>query len=287
MKPAPFEYCRPSTVAEAVEALDAAESGRVLAGGQSLIPAMNFRLTDVSVLVDIGRIEGLDAVACDPGGVTVGAAATQTRVLDDDGAASVVGGLRAALRHVGHLQIRNRGTVCGSLAHADPAAELPALAVAADAVISVAGPDGERQINAGDFFIGAFWTALEDTEMVTDVRFHAPPTGSVTIVDEVSRRAGDFAVAGLVAVLIVDGGAVRSARLVGFGLGGVPTRLQAAEAALSGWAADHSSDTIAEAVMADAADAFDDIHATAWYRREAAAALVARAARSALAEEAP
>ena len=287
MKPAPFEYCRPSTVAEAVEALDAAESGRVLAGGQSLIPAMNFRLTDVSVLVDIGRIEGLDAVTCDPGGVTVGAAATQTRVLDDDGAASVVGGLRAALRHVGHLQIRNRGTVCGSLAHADPAAELPALAVAADAVISVAGPDGERQINAGDFFVGAFWTALEDTEMVTGVRFQAPPTGSVTIVDEVSRRAGDFAVAGLVAVLIVDGGAVRSARLVGFGLGGVPTRLQTAEAALSGWAADHSSDTLAEAVMADAADAFDDIHATAWYRREAVAALVARAARTALAEEAP
>ena len=287
MKPAPFEYCRPSTVAEAVEALDAAESGRVLAGGQSLIPAMNFRLTDVSVLVDIGRIEGLDAVTCDPGGVTVGAAATQTRVLDDDGAASVVGGLRAALRHVGHLQIRNRGTVCGSLAHADPAAELPALAVAADAVISVAGPDGERQINARDFFVGAFWTALEDTEMVTGVRFQAPPTGSVTIVDEVSRRAGDFAVAGLVAVLIVDGGAVRSARLVGFGLGGVPTRLQTAEAALSGWAADHSSDTLAEAVMADAADAFDDIHATAWYRREAVAALVARAARTALAEEAP
>ena len=287
MKPAPFEYCRPSTVAEAVEALDAAESGRVLAGGQSLIPAMNFRLTDVSVLVDIGRIEGLDAVTCDPGGVTVGAAATQTRVLDDDGAASVVGGLRAALRHVGHLQIRNRGTVCGSLAHADPAAELPALAVAADAVISVAGPDGERQINARDFFVGAFWTALEDTEMVTGVRFQAPPTGSVTIVDEVSRRAGDFAVAGLVAVLIVDGGAVRSARLVGFGLGGVPTRLQTAEAALSGWAADHSSGTLAEAVMADAADAFDDIHATAWYRREAVAALVARAARTALAEEAP
>ena len=139
MKPAPFDYCRPSTVAEAVEALDAAESGRVLAGGQSLIPAMNFRLTDVSVLVDIGRIEGLGTVTCDPGGVTVGAAATQTRVLDDDGAASVVPGLRAALRHVGHLQIRNRGTVCGSLAHADPAAELPALAVAADAVIGVAG----------------------------------------------------------------------------------------------------------------------------------------------------
>ena len=282
MKPAPFEYCRPSTVAEAVEALDAAESGRVLAGGQSLIPAMNFRLTDVSVLVDIGRIEGLGTVTCDPGGVTVGAAATQTRVLADDGA-SVVPGLRAALRHVGHLQIRNRGTVCGSLAHADPAAELPALAVAANAVIGVAGPDGERQIKAGDFFVRPFWTALEDTEMITEVRFPAPPAGSVTIVDEVSRRAGDFAVAGLVAVMEADDGALRSARLVGFGLGGVPIRLLAAEAALAGWAADHPSGTLAEALMADTADAFDDIHAPAWYRREAVAALAVKAARSALA----
>ena len=283
MKPAPFEYCQPRTVPEAVAALAAAESGRVLAGGQSLIPAMNFRLTDVSVLVDIGRVESLDAVSCDAGGVTVGAAATQTRVLDDEVAASTVPGLRAALRHVGHLQIRNRGTVCGSLAHADPAAELPALAVAADAVIGAAGPDGERRINAEDFFLGPFWTALADTEMITEVRFAAPPTGTVTIVDEICRRAGDFAVAGLVAVVETDGGAVRSARLVGFGLGGVPTRLPTAEAALVGWAEDHSIDTLTGAVMADAADAFDDIHATSWYRREAVAALTVRAARSALA----
>jgi len=282
MKPAPFEYCRPSTVPDAVGALAATESGRVLAGGQSLIPAMNFRLTDVSVLVDIGHIEGLDAVTCGPGGVTVGAAATQTSVLNDDDAAAAVPGLRAALRHVGHLQIRNRGTVCGSLAHADPAAELPALAVATDAVIGVTGPAGERQIHAGDFFAGPFWTALEDAEMITDVRFPVPPAGSVTTVDEISRRAGDFAVTGLVAVLETGDGAVRSARLVGFGLGGVPARLPTAEAAISGWALDHPTDALTEAVVADAADTFDDIHATAWYRREAVAALTARAARRAL-----
>lgn len=281
MKPAPFDYCRPSTVAEALEALGSSESSRVLAGGQSLIPAMNFRLTDVSVLVDINRVEGLDTVACDPEGVTVGAAATQTRVLDDDGAASVFGGLRAALRHVGHLQIRNRGTVCGSLAHADPAAELPALAVAAGAVIDVSGPAGERRVRAEDFFLGPFWTALDDGELITRVRFPAPPAGSVTIVDEVSRRAGDFAVAGLVAIVESDGGAVSSARLVGFGLGGVPTRLRTAEAALSGWAADQPAATITEAVIADTAGAFDDIHATSWYRQEAVAALVVRAARRA------
>jgi len=284
VKPAPFDYCRPSTVSEAVEALNSAESSRVLAGGQSLIPAMNFRLTDVSVLVDINHLDGLASVDCDPGGVTVGAAATQTRVLDDDGAASVVPGLRAALRHVGHLQIRNRGTVCGSLAHADPAAELPALAVASGAVISVSRPDGERQVDAADFFIGPFWTALEDGELITEVRFPAPPPGSVTIVDEISRRAGDFAVAGLVATVEAEGGAVRAARLVGFGLGGVPTRLETAEAAIGGWAADHSADTLAEAVMADTADAFDDIHATSWYRREAVAALTVRVTRQALAD---
>ncbi|MCY4665931.1 MAG: FAD binding domain-containing protein [Acidimicrobiaceae bacterium] len=283
MKPAPFEYCRPSTVAEAGEALGSSEASRILAGGQSLIPAMNFRLTDVSVLVDIGDVEGLGGVSVDPSGVTVGAAATQTRVLDDDGVADAVPGLRAALRHVGHLQIRNRGTVCGSLAHADPAAELPALAVAADAVISVAGPRGRRELAAPDFFLGPFWTALEDAELVTEVRFPAPPAGSVTIVDEICRRAGDFAVAGLVAVVETGGGAVRSARLVGFGLGGVPTRLPTAEAALVGWAEDHSIDTLTGGVMADAADAFDDIHATSWYRREAMAALTVRAARSALA----
>ncbi len=282
MKPAPFDYCRPATVAEALEALGSSESSRVLAGGQSLIPAMNFRLTDVSVLVDINRVDGLASVDCDLGGVTVGAAATQTRVLEHEGAAGVVGGLRAALRHVGHLQIRNRGTVCGSLAHADPAAELPALAVASGAVITVSGPDGERRIDAADFFIGPFWTALEDGELITEVRFPAPPPGSVTIVDEISRRAGDFAVAGLVATVQADGGAVRSARLVGFGLGGVPTRLETAEAAIGGWAADHPADTLAEAVMADTADAFDDIHATSWYRREAVAALTVRAARQAL-----
>ncbi|MCY4069271.1 MAG: FAD binding domain-containing protein [Acidimicrobiaceae bacterium] len=282
MKPAEFDYCRPSTVAEAVTVLADVESARVLAGGQSLIPAMNFRLTDVSVLVDIGGVEGLDAVACDPEGVTVGATATQTRVLDDDAIAAVIPGLRAALRHVGHLQIRNRGTVCGSLAHADPAAELPALAVACDAVLAVSGPGGDRRIRAADFFSGPFWTTLEDGELITAVRFAAPPAAAMTVVDEISRRAGDFAVAGLVAVLEAGDREMRSARLVGFGLGGAPTRLKEAEAVFVGWAADHPTDVIAEAVVADTADAFDDIHATGWYRREAVAALAVRAARRAL-----
>ena len=282
MKPAPFDYCRPTTVAEAVEALNGAESGRVLAGGQSLIPAMNFRLTDVSLLVDIGHVADLPGVDTDATGVTVGAAATQSRVLNDDAAARVVPGLRAALRHVGHLQIRNRGTVCGSIAHADPAAELPALAVATGAVIGITGPDGHRTVTASDFFLGPFWTALDDADVVTEIRFPAAPVASVTSVDENSRRAGDFAVAGLVAIIEVDGGAVRSARLVGFGVGGAPTRLASAETAVAGWAPDHPDRGLMEAAVEDTAGAFDDIHAAAWYRREAVATLLVRAARRAL-----
>lgn len=288
MKPAPFDYARPRSVEEAVEALSSTESSRVLAGGQSLIPTMNFRLAEVSLLVDICGVDGLDTVSCDDAGVRVGAAATQTRVLEDAGAAEAVPGLRAALRHVGHLQIRNRGTVCGSLAHADPAAELPALALASDALVSVAGPRGRREVAAADFFTGPFATAAEHGEMVTGVLFRRPPSGAATVVDEVCRRAGDFALAGLVAVIETQDSAVRAARLVGFGLRGVPNRLRNAEAVLAGWADDHSTEAIAEAVAADTTQAFDDAHAPGWYRRDALTALVVRAVRSVLgSREAP
>ncbi|WP_419946682.1 FAD binding domain-containing protein [Candidatus Poriferisodalis sp.] len=284
MKPAPFDYCAPATVAEAIEALGSDESSRVLAGGQSLIPTMNFRLTDISLLVDIGNVAGLDAIDADDSGVRVGATATQSRVLNDDAAAVAVPGLRAALAHVGHLAIRNRGTVCGSIAHADPAAELPALAVATDAVITIAGPDGTRRVDAADFYLGPFWTALADGELVTEVRFGASRAGSVTVVDEISRRAGDFALAGLVAIFDTDSGSVRSARLVGFGIGSVPKRLAAAEAAISGWAADHPDGGLFDAAIEDAAGALDDIHASGRYRREVLAAMVVRAARDVLAQ---
>lgn len=275
MKPSAFDYCRPRSVAEVIEALNSTESSRVLAGGQSLIPAMNFRLAEVALLVDIGGVEALDSVSCDAAGVRVGAAATQTRVLEDAVAAAVPG-LRSALRHVGHLQIRNRGTVCGSLAHADPAAELPALALASDAVISVAGPQGQREVTAAEFFTGPFMTAVKHGELVTEALFKRPPPGSVTVVDEVCRRAGDFAIAGLIAVVEVEDEAVRAARLVGFGLGGVPVRLANTEAALIGWASDHPTETITEAVAADTSRVFDDTHAPGWYRRDAATALVVR-----------
>ena len=283
MKPAAFEYCRPRTVSDVVDLLGSDESARVLAGGQSLIPAMNFRLTDVSLLVDIRDVHGFDALSCDDGEVTVAAAVTQTRGLDDDAIAAVWPGLRSALGYVGHLQIRNRGTICGSLAHADPAAELPALAVAAGASVSVAGPRGEREIAAADFFLGPYWTALDDGEVITSARFPVPVEGAVTVVDEIARRAGDFALAGLVAIVETEADAVRAARLVGFGVCGTPTSLINTEAALVGWSLGQPTAAFADAVAADTSEAFDDVHAPGWYRRDAVSALVARAARRVLA----
>ena len=149
MKPAPFDYYRPTSIGDALAALDSSDSAKVLAGGQSLIPSMNFRLALPELLVDIRDVEGLDELEAGPEGVMIGAAVTQSRVMASDAVAAVVPGLRQALRFVGHLQIRNRGTVCGSLAHADPAAELPALAMASGATIRIRGPAGGEDRRGG------------------------------------------------------------------------------------------------------------------------------------------
>lgn len=284
MKPAPFDYCRPSTVDEAVAALESSESAKVLAGGQSLIPTMNFRLSLPSLLVDIQGAAGLRNIEADAEGVSIGAAVTQSRVMNSAEAAAVPG-LRRALRLVGHLQIRNRGTVCGSLAHADPAAELPALAVAAGARLTIRGPAGERTVEAGDFYLGPYWTVLEPSEIITGVRFPADPPGSVTVMREITRRSGDFAMVGLAAVFDRADGAVAGARLVSFGVSGRPQRMPAAEQAVREFEAGADGGGLLEAAHEDAADAVDDIHAEAEYRREALGALLVRAARSVLASD--
>ena len=282
MKPAPFDYCRPSTVDEAVAALESSESAKVLAGGQSLIPAMNFRLSQPSLLVDIQGAAGLGNIEADAEGVTIGAAVTQSRVKNSEAVHSAVPGLRRALRFVGHLQIRNRGTVCGSLAHADPAAELPALAMAAGARLTIRGPAGERTADADGFYLGPYWTGLEPSEIITGVFFPAEPPGTATTVDEIARRSGDFAVAGLAAAFTVEAGAVAGARLVGFGVSGRPDRLAAAEAAVRGFRAGAAAEDLYEAACEDAADAVEDVHADSEYRREALGALLVRAARAAV-----
>lgn len=283
MKPAVFDYYRPATVEDAVAALGTSETAKVLAGGQSLIPAMNFRLAQPDLLVDIGGVEDLDRLEVGSEGVMIGASVTQSRVMSSDEVAGAVPGLRRALRHVAHLQIRNRGTVCGSLAHADPAAELPALAIACGATMFIRGPAGERTVDAGDFFLGPFWTDLAHGEIITGVHFPSEPAGTFTFLDELAWRAGDFAITGLAAALATGDGTVSGARMVSFGVSGVASRMTGAEQAVLGFAGGDDGSDLYEAAYEDAADAVDDVHATAEYRREALGALVVRNVRAALA----
>ena len=280
MKPASFDYYRAKSVDDAVSTLAASPFAKVLAGGQSLVPSMNFRLSTPSLLVDIGRLEELKSIEATPEGVTIGAAATQYAVESSAPVNDVVPGLRAALRWIGHRQIRNRGTICGSLAHADPAAELPALAVATGATLDLRGPDGTRTVAATDFFRGPFWTDLQAGEIITHVRFPAQAAGVTTRVNEIARRSGDFALVGIIASIGSSNGSVDSAVLSGFGLGGTPVRLTAAEGVI------HGQDTLDEsarmdlyeAAYSDAGEPFEDVHASTEYRREAIASLVVRTA---------
>ncbi len=280
MKPATLDYYRPKSVDDVVSILEESPLGKVLAGGQSLVPSMNFRLSTPSLLVDIGQLDELKSVEATVDGVTIGAAATQYEVESSAAVADVVPGLRAALRWIGHRQIRNRGTICGSLAHADPAAELPALAVATGATITLRGPSGNRMVGAADFFRGPFWTDLQPGEIITQVRFPAQASGVTTRVSEIARRSGDFALVGVVASIGSSNGSVGSAVLSGFGVGGTPVRLASAEAVLRGQEAlgEAARVELYEAAYADAGDPFEDVHASPEYRREALASLVVRTA---------
>ena len=283
MKPAPFDYYRPATVEDALAALGTSETAKVLAGGQSLIPAMNFRLSQPDLLVDIGGVEGFDRMEVGPSGVMIGASVTQSRVMASDEVANAVPGLRRALHHVAHLQIRNRGTICGSIAHADPAAELPALAIACGATLFLQGPAGERTVDAGDFFLGPFWTDLGEGEIITGVHFPSEPADTVTFLDELAWRSGDFAITGLAGALATRGGSVSGARMVSFGVSGAPGRMTGAEQAVLGFSAGDDGSAVYGAAYEDGADAVDDVHATAEYRREALGALAVRSVRAALA----
>lgn len=278
MKPATFDYYRPSSVSDAVNAMAESPFAKILAGGQSLVPSMNFRLSTPAMLIDIGRMSELKGIEVTAESVTIGAAVTQYEVESSPEVAAVAPGLREALRWIGHRQIRNRGTVCGSLAHADPAAELPALAVAADAQLTVEGRAGTRVVGATQFFRGPFWTDLQQGEMITKVQFPAEGANTRTRVEEIARRSGDFALVGIVARLAVSNGFVERVALTGFGVAGTAARMAAAEAVVQreGPLDERKRMDLYEAVYADAAEAVDDVHASAEYRREAIASLAIR-----------
>lgn len=278
MKPAPFAVAVPRTVEEALGVLaEHGEEARVLAGGQSLIPLMALRLASPAVLVDIGRIAELASVESD--GVRIGATVTQRRVERDPRVSPL---LAEAVRLIGHTSIRNRGTVLGSLCHADPAAELPSVAVALDAVIEVASVSGTRDVAASDFFRGYMTTAVEPGDVAVAVRFAPLAAGWGAAFAEVARRHGDFAMVGAAAVAGAGPeGRVEGARVVLSGVADTPFNVPGLADLLAGRAIDDAALAAAAEHARRAVDPGSDVHATAAYRRHLAGVLTARTLRSA------
>ena len=279
MKPAPFEYHRPDSVEEALSLL--AEHGydaKLLAGGQSLVPAMNFRMAVPAVLIDLNRIAGLDGIAEVDGGLRIGAMVRQRAAERDPLVAARAPLIAETLPYVAHAQIRNRGTMGGSIAHADPAAEVPAVMLALDARFRLRGPNGERLVAAGEFFTGLFGTALEPDEMLTEIEVPAAAPRAGWAFDEVSRRHGDYALAGVASAVEVDGdGRCRSARIALLSVGEGPVLAAEAAAALIGEAPDEGAiRAAAEAASQRDVDPPGDIHASPEYRRQLVKVLVTR-----------
>jgi aerobic carbon-monoxide dehydrogenase medium subunit len=284
MKLPPFEYACPTSVAEAV-ALLAAHDGEAkpLAGGQSLVPMLAFRVTAPSLLVDLRKLAELRHIKIAEDGVRLGAMVRWRDILEDKKLNAAHPLLVAAVAHVAHYQIRNRGTVGGSLAHADPAAELPAIAVTCEALIAVLGKNGERVIAAGDFFRGPLMTALDAGEIITEIRFPAWPARRRFGFQEFTRRRGDFALAGAALFYDEDGGKARDAHVGAFGVADRPRRVTAVEQVLNGNAIDEAVIAKAEAAASASVDPADDIHASGAYRKTLVGVMVERALRAAMA----
>lgn len=280
MKPAPFAYHRPATVAEAAGLLaELGDGAKVLAGGQSLVPMLNLRLAVFDDLIDIARIDELSGIERRDGHLWVGAGTTEAAVEHDAEVAAAVPLLARATPLIGHRQIRNRGTVGGSLAHADPAAEYPAVALALDAELEAVSPRGNRTVAAADFFTGVWDTALADDEILTGVRFPVWSGRCGFAVKELARRHGDFAIAGAAVALEVDGDdrVVRAA--IGlFGLGSVPLRAGSVESGVAGRTlSEIDVAEVSRAVVADLDDVPADLHGSSAYRIRVGAVMVARA----------
>ena len=285
MKAAAFEYAAPRTVGEAVELLaQNADDASVLAGGQSLVPLLALRLAAPALLVDVNRVAGLDEIARANGHVRVGALVRHSQLTRPGSPADVVPLLGLAAPHIGHFQIRNRGTVVGSLTHADAAAEWPLVAITLDAEIELRSARGGRTVRATEFFEAPFTTARTPDELAVAVWFPVWGPGAGFGLAEFARRSGDFAIAGAACGVEVADGRITRCVIGLLGLAGVPLRAQTAEAALIGTAVDEvDAEEIGRNVTADLTPP-SDIHATGRYRRRVGAAMVARALTSALQE---
>jgi carbon-monoxide dehydrogenase medium subunit len=289
VKPPAFAYFAPRTLEEALQlAAQHADDGKLLAGGQSLMPVLNFRLASPAALIDLNRVAGLAGITPTPAGGFAIRALTRHRAVERSlDVLRFCPLLFAAMPHIAHMQIRNRGTIGGSLSHADPAAELPAIAVACGAELVIASSlRGERVIPAESFFLGVFTTALESDEILTEIRLPAWPAGRRWGFQEVTRRHGDFALAG--AAVWLDGGRhdgvpCAAARIVLFGVGNAPVRAIAAEQFLADGPTTDTRLREAGRLAAAAIEPPSDLHASAEYRRDVASVLVRRALEEALA----
>lgn len=277
MKPPSFDYVLADTVEDALSALARlGPDAKILAGGQSLVPMLNFRLLRPTTLVDINRIGSLSFIRDEAQAIRIGALTRHHRLETSPVVAAHLPVIAEAMRHVAHLAIRNRGTIGGSLSHADPAAELPMMTVLLDAKLIIASTAGKRTVAAGDFFVDALTTDLRDGEILTEIEIPklAPQAGWGFA--EVSRRGGDFALAAAAAILTLRGGTVAEARIAIMGVGKTPRRMSEAEAMLAG-------KTLSPDLLERAADAVratvepeTDLHASADYRRHLVGVLTQR-----------
>jgi aerobic carbon-monoxide dehydrogenase medium subunit len=278
VKPPRFSYEAPASVDEAVSLLtEHGPEAKVLAGGQSLIPLLSFRLVRPSALIDLNRIASLDYVRWDGDTVRIGAVARHRALELDPRLADRCPMILEALGLVGHVAIRNRGTVAGSMAHADPAAEWPVIAAMLDAEFDVVGPDGTRTLGADDFFLGFMTSALQPDEILVEVRITLPASSASSAFREFARRHGDYAQAGAGAMIDVDGGEVRSARIGLLGLGMTPIRARAAEESIIGRPAGPEAFRDAAEAAAEVMEPLDDVHADAVYKRDVGRVMVERA----------
>jgi carbon-monoxide dehydrogenase medium subunit len=286
VKPAPFAYWDPHDLESALAFLaEHAEDSSLLAGGQSLMPLLNMRLVRPEYLVDLNGVSELGRVQRENGALRVGALCRQDALLRSSVVREACPLLAKALPHVGHTAIRYRGTLGGSLAHADPAAELPAVAVAADAEITLQSSSGERTIPAGDFFRTHLTTAIEPGEILTEVRVPLRPAGHTgTAVIELARRHGDFALVGVAVELTLSAGTIGTARICAFGVDQVPRRLGDVESLLVGESPGEELLAQAAATAARAVEPTSDMHASAEYRRRMCGVLAGRALASAIAD---
>jgi carbon-monoxide dehydrogenase medium subunit len=283
MKPAPFDYVAPATVEQACAALaEACGGATLLAGGQTLLPLLNLRMSQPFILIDLGKVAALKGIGRAQNHTRIGAMTRQCEAIDSGELAQHLPVLVQAVRHVGHHQTRNRGTVGGSIALGEPAAELPAAAVALDAVIELRSVRGQREVPATEFYVGPYLTVLEPDEIVTAIRFPDWPPGHLTVFREVAQRPGDFALVGLVGALVVEEGRIARAGLAWFGMGPTPIRARSAERVLLGQAVDAvDAKAVAGHAVADTAP-FSDHHASSEYRRTVGERIFAKALREAL-----